>query len=284
MIIGVLGRKVNNNIQVGTRYLEYLHKWGYTPLVIDPWCSNNNWDQSVERIISNIDGLLIPGGIDITPNLYGAPFIGAINCDLEYDTFQMQFITKALNKIPIFGICRGFQLLGVYAGLDMIQDMNLWDGHEHAQNMSRNGLMHKVNIDMTTNFGKFMINTFHNNLKDKIKNSILTLYVNSLHHQAFRYNTRYMPITDPKLLTLGTATGGLHINEHDKEEFWHITEIFEYINTEQKVLGVQFHPEEFILNESYGLRTAWKVKDLYDSFYFSGLLLRYVFGNPDPKG
>jgi len=63
-----------------------------------------------------LNGLILSGGSDIDPTLYGANK-DAHNTPLDKkrDSFELEMIKKAYeNKIPILGICRGAQLINIY--------------------------------------------------------------------------------------------------------------------------------------------------------------------------
>lgn len=70
------------------------------------------------------DGLLICGGPDIHPSNYGQECGGAVEMVPERDAAELELI-RAFSEAgkPVFGICRGMQLINVFFGGDMIQDL-----------------------------------------------------------------------------------------------------------------------------------------------------------------
>ena len=77
-----------------------------------------------------MDGLLLPGGADIDPSRYGQALCGSRGIEPELD--QAQFAVLACfqqMKKPILGICKGHQIINVYFGGSLIQDMA--DGGRH---------------------------------------------------------------------------------------------------------------------------------------------------------
>jgi len=86
----------------------------------------------VERIMEGIDCLILPGGGDLSPNLYKEPQEShTIEGDLEYcaqrDVSDYLLAQYCLEKnIPLLGICRGMQVLSVVSGARMIQDIGTW--------------------------------------------------------------------------------------------------------------------------------------------------------------
>jgi putative glutamine amidotransferase len=81
---------------------------------------------SVASVVSRCSGLVITGGDDVFPGLYGKevelPRCGEI--DRHRDSLEYEAIKIALDeKIPILGICRGLQILNVYLGGTLIIDI-----------------------------------------------------------------------------------------------------------------------------------------------------------------
>lgn len=78
------------------------------------------------------DGLLLPGGVDVDPSLYGQEKAPETECDTALDTLQLDVLRRflALGK-PVFGICRGHQLINVALGGTLIQ--HLPTAKDHVQ-------------------------------------------------------------------------------------------------------------------------------------------------------
>ncbi|QGJ72414.1 Gamma-glutamyl-gamma-aminobutyrate hydrolase [Planctomycetales bacterium 10988] len=69
-----------------------------------------------KRWIPQVDGLLLSGGGDVDPRLYGSDGTG-LNVNQQRDTFELTLLKEARDRgLPIFGICRGCQLLNVAYG------------------------------------------------------------------------------------------------------------------------------------------------------------------------
>jgi putative glutamine amidotransferase len=74
-------------------------------------------DQDPEAILDEIDGLLLAGGGDIDPEIYGGASEDAQLVDRQRDDFELALIRGALKRgMPILGICRGIQILNVSQG------------------------------------------------------------------------------------------------------------------------------------------------------------------------
>jgi len=90
------------------------------------------WD---EWNVDEFDGLLLPGGVDVHPGRYGQENIACGTIDEALDGIQFD-ITDAFVKAgkPVLGICRGHQLLNVYFGGTLIQDLPNAPEHTKLEN------------------------------------------------------------------------------------------------------------------------------------------------------
>ena len=76
------------------------------------------------------DGLLLPGGGDIDPVYYGEEMNGSDEPDRELDKAQRDILDAFVKaKKPILGICRGMQLINIYFGGSLYQDLGTRDIH-----------------------------------------------------------------------------------------------------------------------------------------------------------
>ena len=118
-------------------------------------------------IVERLDGLLIPGGTDIEPSLYGAESETDIYpVEPERDDFELALLQGALHRqIPVLGICRGQQIVNVAAGGKLHQDVP----PHSAVGCAAHTELHEVTLEP----GSI--------LRDLYGPSV---WVNSLHHQA----------------------------------------------------------------------------------------------------
>jgi len=81
--------------------------------------------------LDGLDGLVISGGTDINPTLFGQiPHKDNDQPDDERDTMELSLIRKALAMdFPLLCICRGMQLLNVAQGGDLLQHLPQTDLH-----------------------------------------------------------------------------------------------------------------------------------------------------------
>jgi putative glutamine amidotransferase len=83
------------------------------------------FDEDPDAVLEQIDGLLLTGGGDVDPALYGEPRHPTVH-DAEpgRDRFEIELAQRALGAdVPMLAICRGAQVLNVAAGGTLVQDI-----------------------------------------------------------------------------------------------------------------------------------------------------------------
>ena len=79
------------------------------------------------------DGLLLPGGGDIDPRLFGQLPAGTRFFDPELDRVQLHILAAFVTeRKPVLGICKGMQLINIYFGGDLIQHLPTAGVHEYV--------------------------------------------------------------------------------------------------------------------------------------------------------
>ena len=95
---------------------------------------------------ASADYLVLPGGGDITPAFFGQHNHGSRTIDTELDILQLQILDFFVqSKRPILGICKGIQLINIYFGGDIHQDLETasihqWIGHDQSHPVYHSGL------------------------------------------------------------------------------------------------------------------------------------------------
>ncbi|MEV6835741.1 gamma-glutamyl-gamma-aminobutyrate hydrolase family protein [Streptomyces sp. NPDC051133] len=106
-------------------HVAYLAAAGCTPLLLPLL-------PGVERLVDRLDGLLVPGGPDLDPELYGAdphPVTRVMSPDA--DRAELTLVRTALEaRLPVLAICRGMQLLNVLHGGSLHQHLPDVTGHD----------------------------------------------------------------------------------------------------------------------------------------------------------
>lgn len=126
---------------------------------------------------SELDGLILSGGGDVDPACYGMEPIPAIGgVDAQRDQTELLLARWALDEgKPLFGICRGLQLLNVACGGALYRDISEHAGalqHAYYPNYPHDYLAHTVTITPGSRLATILGES--------------TIAVNSLHHQACR--------------------------------------------------------------------------------------------------
>lgn len=121
------------------------------------------------RIDTGYDGLILCGGGDIDPKYYNEPVNGSKYIDEERDKIEFALLKAYVEAgKPVFGICRGFQVINVYFGGSMHQDIPESALHSSAEPPDAS---HTVTAVADSILGKLYGTTFR---------------VNSSHHQAVK--------------------------------------------------------------------------------------------------
>jgi len=107
-------------------YVESVERAGGRALVVPP--STDGVDETLDAL----DGMVFSGGIDIDPAAYGAERHPATDpAQAHRDAGELALLSRALERdMPTLAICRGFQLLNVLRGGDLVQHLPEAVGHE----------------------------------------------------------------------------------------------------------------------------------------------------------
>jgi len=155
-------------------YVEGVAEAGGAPVVLPPVAGA----RAAEDLLDGMDGLLLSGGSDLDPGYYGEEPVPELGVTMpERDAFEIALLEHALRRqIPIFGVCRGMQILNVALGGTLYQDLPSQMDHlvllGHRQETPRWQPTHEVEVDGSSRVAKVMGT-------DELK-------VNSFHHQAIK--------------------------------------------------------------------------------------------------
>lgn len=214
-VIGISTTYSHGSLSAGYDCVKAIHQAGGIPILIP----STNDPTLLDAIIRKMDGVLFTGGVDVDPSFYGHdrhPQLGSVNN--ERDTFELMLFRKAFERgIPIFGICRGMQLINVAMGGTLVQDIpsELTSDIRHLQEERGTQGTHSVNIEKGSTGARMFGQT--------------TLSVNSFHHQCIQRPA-------PQLKVTGRSPDG-------------VPEVVEGY-PKHKIFGVQFHPEIFAARDN----------------------------------
>jgi putative glutamine amidotransferase len=107
-------------------YVDAVKHAGGCPLLVPPS------DATVAETLDAVDGLIFSGGSDLDPAVYGAePHPETTGVRPERDRCELALMRAALERdLPILAVCRGFELMNVARGGDLIQHLPDVVGHE----------------------------------------------------------------------------------------------------------------------------------------------------------
>lgn len=189
--------------------------------------------KDAKEYIDRVDALVLTGGADVDPLLYleePHPKVGMT--DPIRDEFELALIEEAWNqKKPIFGICRGLQLLNVASGGTLYQDLSQYDKLEvnHIQLTTWDHATHSILIEENSWMGEAMGTE---------------TVINSYHHQAIN--------------TIGDAFRPVAWSKDG------IIEAIESIDKTQKTMAIQWHPEVLVKNDPESINIFKKFINLID--------------------
>lgn len=174
--------------------------------------------ETLRAIYDRLDGLLIPGGVDVDPRTYGEevlPVCGVLDPDRDAVELQLTRWAVADGK-PVLGLCRGEQVINVAHGGTLYQDVGTQVAgammHEYypTKGFARDHLAHEVDVSAGTR------------LHDLLERSAVP--VNSMHHQAVKR------LGEGLVASAFAPDGVIEAVEGTGDAF---------------VVGVQWHPEMF---------------------------------------
>jgi putative glutamine amidotransferase len=147
-------------------YADAVRRAGGEPLLIDASAG------AEERAgaFATMDGLLLAGGADIDPARYGQPIDGSRDIEPDRDALEADAWAEAqARRVPVLGICRGFQAINVFCGGRLAQDVEGHEGPGWGVGPTRS---HPVRLEPGTR------------LADLVTEGSDELLVNTFHHQA----------------------------------------------------------------------------------------------------
>ena len=122
-LIGISGSHnvADRQMFVRENYMQSVLRAGGIPVLL-PEIED---EETAKAILDRLDGLLLAGGGDVLPSRYGEETLPACGeDDPQRDIFELLIIPMAIARnMPIFGICRGIQVLNVAMGGTLIQDI-----------------------------------------------------------------------------------------------------------------------------------------------------------------
>jgi putative glutamine amidotransferase len=233
MRIALTLTKHDKTCSVNNQYVDYVLAAGYTPFLV-------RQGTSPEVVADTCDGLILKGGSDVEPMFYGMSNVSSIDPDPELDEFERGLLWAFVNlEKPVFGICRGFQLIflelcrhlndGGYGirGLEFKQHIK---GHSQSSNSVRRSVPFHF-IHYKPKLHNWNDNQFINEIVKGKEEGMPWDSVNSLHHQGVEKVKTFAKIYNPE-------DSPIHILA------WSNRVVEAFASRIYKILAVQWHPEE----------------------------------------
>jgi putative glutamine amidotransferase len=192
-------------------YAQVVQKAGGLPVLVPAHLKT----ETLQAIYSRLDAVMLPGGGDVNPARYQAAADSTVTgVDDLRDNAEFHLAEWSLkDDRPLFGICRGLQVMNVVMGGTLMQDIPSAVGaqirHNQPRTEPRAQRLHDVTVDADSRLAKIMGAT--------------TVPVNSIHHQAIE-----------------TVAPGVRVTAHAPDG---IIEAME-IPDKYYALAVQWHPED----------------------------------------
>ena len=156
-------------------YLESVRRAGGEPVEVVAGA------ESPEHILARVDGLMLTGGGDVDPQIYGeTPHATFEAAEPGRDEFEMALGRAALRKrIPLLAICRGMQVLNVAMGGTLVQDIasQIPGALTHSVPEPRFAIAHEVWVSKGSKLSALMADHMEDGE---------TCHVNSRHHQSVK--------------------------------------------------------------------------------------------------
>jgi gamma-glutamyl-gamma-aminobutyrate hydrolase PuuD len=133
-------------------YVKAVERAGARPLLVPPS------EDAVEETLDALHGLLFSGGNDVDPATYGAdPHPATNGLHPERDRAELALLEAALARdMPVLAVCRGFQVLNVARGGDLVQHLPEVVGSEQHREVKGVFSDHGVKIDDDSRLGSVL--------------------------------------------------------------------------------------------------------------------------------
>ncbi len=168
-----------NKIFCNARYIEFFKECQC--ILMMPLMSKTS---ELKKQLDEYDALLLPGGGDLDPSLYGVDDTNIV-FDRSLDDYEMRLIDLFLEaQKPIIGICRGLQTLNVYFNGTLKSHI---EGHLNTYHQV-------ISLDSSLNFlNNQKINSYHHQSIKKIAPNLISTLISDDHEiEAIKH--RYLKV------------------------------------------------------------------------------------------
>lgn len=213
-LIGITPSVIHDNdrgeqLMLGLTYSGAVESAGGLPVILSP-------QRNAHHLLERLDGIILSGGGDIRPTRYGDQHVHPTTYGISdrRDDFEFALLDAALaRRMPLLAICRGIQVLNVFLGGTLWQDVSEFstEALPHRQPLNHDS-RHEPSHKVVTVEGSLLATTY----------GATEIAANSFHHQVLKK-------LGHGLAAIGhTADGAVEAVSLPGHSF---------------VLGVQWHPE-----------------------------------------
>jgi putative glutamine amidotransferase len=207
-----------HSVVMNQRYYHAVASAGAAPVLI-PLLDDM---ETLHAIYERMDGILIPGGVDVDPAAFGEhPHERLGRIDPARDRVEIQLVRWAVeDRKPVLGLCRGLQVINVALGGTLYQDLDaeypnaIKHDYFPTYGFSRDHLAHQIAVQPGSRLRRALADA--------------SVPVNSMHHQGIK-------ALASSLVASAVAPDGLIEAAESPNDAY--------------VVGVQWHPEVFELSE-----------------------------------
>ena len=164
------------------KYVNGIKKAGGIPVIIP----NGMDEDSLKELAGSLDGFLFSGGNDVDPGCYGKENDGTVGETSpvrdETELALLRYVLEETDK-PVFGICRGLQIMNVALGGTLITDLETAGKKRHSLiDHPRGDFSHEIVIEEGSRLkeilkGEKRVNSFHHQAIDRLgKDLVVTAY------------------------------------------------------------------------------------------------------------
>ncbi len=203
-----------------TNYIKTVKEYGGEPILLESLqIPVHQHNALIPEFLKDNDGILLTGGGDIDPTHYYEERHSATHVSRSRDALELRLCQTALETdIPVFGICRGIQVMSVAMWGNLYQDIDT----DHPKPVLRHpkdndgDSQHQIKIES----GSLLNEIIGKNVDE----------VNSAHHQAVK------DVGKDFIVTARSTDGIIEAIEDPSKDF---------------VLGVQYHPERMTATDEF---------------------------------
>ncbi len=150
-----------NNVPIDVlehSYLSYLESYNIKTITIP------NSFQQVDYYFNHfpIEGIILTGGEDIDPKLYGENIEWPNLSPLRDQTERRILEIAVLKKLPVLGICRGMQFINVFFGGKMVKNIREEITPNHTPGQDHSIMITDARIISAMGKKEMRVNSFHN--------------------------------------------------------------------------------------------------------------------------